>query len=471
MKRKELNDIELLLSQLDKQQLCDFIREECVNDRYFMDRFLALGTGTLYSPDASDYQQRIKDIISDFEGRDGYVRYNMTFDLNRAISRIIDEADVAISNYQWDVAVSVLEAVATAGENIIYCGDDSAGQLGDILHYCFQKWHELSSDELLPEGKKSELFELSLTHFAEGCLKEFDWWWDWIQMAIQLADDEEKQGRIIQELDKVINIKGDEWGINYNRQVAQRYKLEIMSKRGTPEEQFKFMYENVSNPDFRKRLLQMAWDRGDYKEVLRLAVDGATHDSNYAGLVNDWHKWELKVYLQTHDHAGSLRLYQYFFFNGGRFGEEAYSMENIYGQMKSIVLEDEWNDFVETLIKDAVSSRSYFRMLFIYSQEKMWDRYRDYLRKSPVIHELDDAPEEVWELYKDELIQLYTACVKSFFQRASSRNAYCEGVSMLRKLIDYGGRAEVDKIINEQKARMPRRPALIDELSKLEKEL
>ena len=471
MKRKGVNDIELLLSELDKQQLCDFIRVECANDRHFQQRFLSLGTGFLTSPKFSDYHARIMDMIEEFGDRHGFVEYSKTFRLNRAICQIIDEADVAIQNYQWDVAQVILDSIATSGEDILYCGDDSAGELGDILHYCFQKWHELSSDELLPEGKKSELFELSLTHFAEGCLKEFDWWWDWIQMAIQLADDEEMQGRIIQELDKVINIKGDEWGVNYNRQVAQRHKLEIMSKRGTPEEQFKFMYENVSNPDFRRRLLQMAWDRGDYKEVLRLAVDGATHDSNYAGLVNDWHKWELKVYLQTHDHAGSLRLYQYFFFNGGRFGEEAYSMENIYGQMKSIVLEDEWNDFVETLIKDAVSSRSYFRMLFIYSQEKMWDRYRDYLRKSPVIHELDDAPEEVWELYKDELIQLYTACVKSFFQRASSRNAYCEGVSMLRKLINYGGRTEVGKIINEQKARIPRRPALIDELSKLEKEL
>ena len=471
MKRKGVNDIELLLSELDKQQLCDFIRIECANDRHFQQRFLSLGTGFLTSPKFCDYHARIMDVIEEFGDRHGYVEYSKTFRLNRAICQIIDEADMAIQNYQWDVAQTILDCIATSGEEILYCGDDSAGELGDILHYCFQKWHELSSDELLPEGKKSELFELSLTHFAEGCLKEFDWWWDWIQMAIQLADDEGKQGRIIQELDKVINIKGDEWGINYNRQVAQRHKLEIMSKRGTPEEQFKFMYENVSNPDFRKRLLQMAWDRGDYKEVLRLAVDGATHDSDYAGLVNDWHKWELKVYLQTHDHAGSLRLYQYFFFNGGRFGEEAYSMENIYGQMKSIVLEDEWNDFVETLIKDAVSSRSYFRMLFIYSQEKMWVRYMDYLRKSPVIHELDDAPEEVWELYKDELIQLYTACVKSFFQRASSRNAYCEGVSMLRKLINYGGRTEVGKIINEQKARIPRRPALIDELSKLEKEL
>ena len=77
----------------------------------------------------------------------------------------------------------------------------------------------------------------------------------------------------------------------------------------------------------------------------------------------------------------------------------------------------------------------------------------------------------MWKLYKDELIQLYTACVKSFFQRASGRNAYSEGVFMLRKLIGYGGRAEVDKIIDEQKARTPRRPALIDELSKFEKEL
>ena len=471
MKTKKFNDIELLLSELDKQQLCDFIRVECANDRHFQQRFLSLGTGILSSPKLSDYRTRIMEVIEDFADRHGYVEYSKTFRLNRAICQIIDEAEVAIQNYQWDIAQAILDSIATSGEDILYCGDDSAGELGDILHYCFQKWHQLSSDELLPEGKKSELFELSLTHFAEGCLKEFDWWWDWIQIAVRLADDEEKQGRIIQELDKVINIKGDEWGVNYNRQVAQRYKLEIMLKRGTPEEQFKFMYENVSNPDFRRRLLQMAWDRGDYKEVLRLAVDGATYDSNYAGLVNDWHKWELKVYLQTHDHAGSLRLYQYFFFNGGRFGEEAYSMENIYGQMKSIVLEDEWNDFVETLIKDAASSRSYFRMLFIYSQEKMWDRYRDYLRKSPVIHELDDAPEEVWELYKDELIQLYTACVKNFFQRASSRNSYCEGVSMLRKLINYGGRTEVGKIINEQKARVPRRPALIDELSKLEKEL
>ena len=231
MKRKGVNDIELLLSELDKQQLCDFIRVECANDRHFQQRFLSLGTGFLTSLKFCDYHARIMDMIEEFGDRHGFVEYSKTFRLNRAICQIIDEADMAIQNYQWDVAQTILDSIATSGEDILYCGDDSAGELGDILHYCFRKWRELTSDELLPEGKKSELFELFLTHFAEGCLKEFDWWWDWIQMAIQLADDEEKQERVIQELDKVINAKGDEWGVNYNRQVAQRYKLEILSKR------------------------------------------------------------------------------------------------------------------------------------------------------------------------------------------------------------------------------------------------
>ena len=54
------------------------------------------------------------------------------------------------------------------------------------------------------------------------------------------------------------------------------------------------------------------------------------------------------------------------------------------------------------------------------------------------------------------------------FQYASNRGSYCEGVGLLRKLIKHGGKVEADEIIAEQKARIPRRPALIDELSKLE---
>lgn len=91
----------------------------------------------------------------------------------------------------------------------------------------------------------------------------------------------------------------------------------------------------------------------------------------------------------------------------------------------------------------------------------------EYLRNAPSVYDLDEAPREVWKLYKDELIKLYASCVRHFFQYASNRNSYCEGVNLLRKLNKYGGKAEADKIVVEQKSRTPRRPALIDELSKL----
>lgn len=467
MLKKKVNNVELLLSELSKEQLCEFIREECAGDRQFQQRFLALGAGTMIRPKSADYQSRVMSIIEDFEGRHGYVEYRDTFDLNRAVCKIIDEADVAMSNQRWEVAIAILEGVALAGEDIINCGDDSAGELGSIVEECFSKWLELCSEELLPQKIKSEIFELSVGYFIDGHLKGWDWWWNWIQMAISLADTHEKQERIIKALDNVINSKGDEWSVKYNTQTAQRYKLEIMSRSGTPEEQRKFMYENVGNSDFRRRLLQMAWDEGKFDEVLRLAKEGITHDSEYKGLVNEWHKWKLMTYRHKNDKANTLKLARYFFFEGGRFGEKEYSMETMYTLMKSIVPTENWNDFVDTLVNETLKKRDEERTLFIYTQEKMWDSYMEYLRNTPTIYNIDDAPKEVWKLYKEELIKLYTACVRHFFQHASNRNSYSEGVILLRKLIKYGGKVEADAIIVEQKTRTPRRPALIDELSKL----
>ncbi len=47
MANTKINDVELLLSKLDKTQIADFIKRECANDGQFQERFLALGAGTL----------------------------------------------------------------------------------------------------------------------------------------------------------------------------------------------------------------------------------------------------------------------------------------------------------------------------------------------------------------------------------------------------------------------------------------
>lgn len=466
MANKKIDNVEILLSKLDKRQLSDFIRKECINDGQFQDRFLALGAGTLFKPTPDNYTSRIEELIEDYAGRHGYIEYRATFDFNRAVTSILDEADEAMKNRQWDVAVAVLSGIAVAGDDILNSGDDSAGELGAIVSECFEKWHELCDSESLPENIKDEIFELALTRFKENNLKGWDWWWDWIEMSIRLADTSDKQNRVVETLD-AIKTDGDEWSARYDAQTAQKYKLEIMLKRSSPKEQRKFMYDNVGNPDFRKKLLQMAWDEGNYDEVLRLAKEGVTHDTEWAGLVSDWHKWEYQVYCHIGDKDNTLRLARHFFFNGGRWGDREFSIENMYLKIKTLVPLSQWSDYAQTLISESVSKRDDGRLLFIYTQEKMWERFMEYLRKNPSVYNIDESPQEVKDLYSNEIIRLYSTSVRKFFQHASDRNSYREGVGLLRNLIKYGGKTEADKIIIEQKSRTPRRPALIDELSKL----
>ena len=227
------------------------------------------------------------------------------------------------------------------------------------------------------------------------------------------------------------------------------------------------MYDNVSNPDFRNRLIQMAWNKADYDEVLRLAGDGVNHDAEYAGLVSDWHKWEYKAYHEIGDKVKELQLARHFFFERGRWGEKEYSMESMYSILKTLVPKGEWAKYVETLISEALGKKDIVRLLYIYTQEKMWLEYMEYIRKNPSIYNIDDAPKEVKKLFKDEIVRLYASVVRNYFQRASNRDSYREGVAFLRKLIRYGGAKEAEQIAIEQKSRTPRRPALIDELSKL----
>lgn len=466
MSTRNIDKVDLLLSKLDKTQIADFIKKECLGNKQLQNRFLALGAGSLFKPDSAKYASRVEDLMEDYAGRDGYIDYRATFDFNCAVSRILDEAEDAMRKGQWEVAVAVLKGIASVSEDILNSGDDSAGELGAIVSACFEKWHELCADETLPEDIKAEIFELALSRFIEKDLKGWDWWWDWMEMAISLADTSEKQSRIIKALD-AIKPNGDSWSAKHNAETAQKYKLEIMSKSGSPEDQIKFMYDNVSNPDFRNRLIQMAWDKADYDEVLRLAGDGVNHDAEYAGLVSDWHKWKYKAYHEIGDKVNELQLARHFFFKGGRWGEKEYSIESMYAILKNLVPKNEWKKYIETLISEAQGKKDIIRLFYIYTQEKMWQEYMDYIRKNPSIYNIDDAPKEVKKLFRDEIVKLYAAAVRNYFQRASNRDSYREGVTYLRKLIKYGGTKEAEQIVAEQKSRTPRRPALIDELSKL----
>lgn len=464
---RELN-VDKLLSSLDKKQIEAFIRKECASDVRFCDRFLALGMGTLFTISPSVYSSRITDLIEDYGGKYGYVKYRDTFDFNRAVSRIYDEFNAAVESRRWEVAVSVLAGISEEADDILNCGDDSAGELGSIVDECFEKWMELVAFEL-PDDVANHIFNLALDKFKKKHLKSWDWWWSWIEIAIELAHTSDRQKMVLAALDEIKQPVDDNWSDVDAYDQARSYKMKMMARCGTPEEQRKYMYENIDNPDFRRNILQTAWEEENVDEVLRLAKEGIAHDSQYADLVWEWKEWEMRVYMKKDDVPNILRLAKEFFLCGSRggFGKpNDFSMEEMYSLIKSKVDTDLWPEWQEGLIRDA--SKSKYQLLYIFTQEKLWDRYMDYLKSNPTRYLLEEAPSAVRNLNKEEFIQLYAGCIEAHFKHASNRDAYRDGAFMLKKLIKYGGHEEAKMIIEHQKERRPRRPALIDELSKIQ---
>ena len=133
--------------------------------------------------------------------------------------------------------------------------------------------------------------------------------------------------------------------------------------------------------------------------------------------------------------------------------------------MKETVDDSAWPHWRDALIKDA--KKSQYQLLYIFTQERLWTDYLNYLKSNPTQYLLEEAPAEVRNVNKEEFILLYVRCIERHFKVASDRNSYRDGAVMLKKLIGFGGREEAQRIIEQQKGRTPRRPALIDELSKI----
>ena len=338
--------VDELLELLDKNQLEEFIREECENNVHVCNRFLALGYGMESVPTPERYSSIIEDLIEDYSCH-GYISYRDSFEFSMSVSRILEEAENAINRQQWNTAIAILTGVANEAEDILISGDDSAGELSGIVYRCFELWTSLIEQEL-PEKIKLDLYKLALTRFRNKNLADWDWWWDWIDFAITLAETPEQQREVISALDEIKKPKENDWSRKYAYDQAQSYKLKMMSRCGTIEEQRSFMYSHIENDEFRRRLLQMAWDENNLDEVLRIAVQGVNDDAELGGLVCEWKEWEMKVYLQRDDTSNIIRLARDLFLrNIIRFGKSDgmdITMEAMYSLMKSKIAQTDWKE-------------------------------------------------------------------------------------------------------------------------------
>ena len=145
------------------------------------------------------------------------------------------------------------------------------------------------------------------------------------------------------------------------------------------------MEANLSNPTFRKLLIEKALSEKNYPQVEKLANEGIKQDEkSKPGLAADWKNYLLTMYLQTGDKEQIIRLARYFLLQHYlRYQPRQF----YYDLLKSYIPQEQWVAYMDGIIAEICGNNIYgaFQAIAeIYIWEKQWDKLLAWLLNTPI---------------------------------------------------------------------------------------
>lgn len=117
----------------------------------------------------------------------------------------------------------------------------------------------------------------------------------------------------------------------------------------------------------------------------------------------------------------------------------------------------------ELKIKEDWQSKSMFLQIIL--EENDLDEIMGYVRENPT--SIDSYAEILKDKFKDEVIEIYIKYIKFEASRATNRNDYKNVCGIIKKYKKVAGKQSQIPIINELMALYRKKPAFLDELSRI----
>jgi hypothetical protein len=283
-----------------------------------------------------------------------------------------------------------------------------------------------------------------------------------LRIAIDIQSNEEEVKQIYELLDAV-KPKRDGWDWDYRQ--AQRIRLSLIRKTEGDEQAEKYMEENVSNPDFRKAVIEKAIENKDFDKAISLCQQGImAHKGRLQGLVNDWKQLLLKVYQKQKDDDKVLELSRTLFL------ESHMDRKPYFDVLKKGIAKDQWNGYVDGLIEE-IKSKSRLgdptTVAQIYIWEERWPDLLAIVQKNVSLHAIDVYSHYLVKEFPSEVAELYQMAILKDMKVNVGRNHYQNACRYLRRMIKMGERDKANFVIDELRRLYPKRKALMEELAKV----
>ena len=362
----------------------------------------------------------------------------------------------------------VLEAatyILLSGVKLALYADSSSGMLTDVIMRTYELIGRCTK-EIAKLDKQTRDMALGML-IKEAKKKVFDGWINWrydlLKHGICLCDDKNAY-RLEKTLDGFLAVIEEDYFPEYKKKedMIARYLLHrhLNGIENTRDE----LYEHIYINELRIIAINDAIEEGNFKEAEKLCVEKLNKDDNQRYHMNDPEDWNnilYDIYVAAGDTDKQIeQARKLLLFGNEKFWE---ILKHIYKKAGT------WEEKYPELLDELKSSKKSvcYRSVLISENEKQ--------------RLLDDVIEKPYDLfhYGKYLVmnypeQIYSLCYKEIIDncaQARDRREYKKVTKQISQLIKWNGGNTARKLIAELKQTYPRRPALIEELEKVERKL
>ncbi len=394
----------------------------------------------------------------------GYIGWSSCDNICMDMHDVLDMCDVAFKQNRYMDVLAVATYVLVSGVKLASYADSSSGMLTDVVMCAFELI-ELCTNTIAEQDMEMKTQALALI-IKESKKKAFDGWGSWryelLEKAICLCD-----GKMTVRLEKVLDIflrdDKNEYVPDYNIQYDKivRYKLHrhLKGADATKSE----LYANLHIRELRLIAVKDAVANKKYDEAGKLCLEriNAENWQYYRNMPDDWNNILFDVYVNAGLIEKQIEQAKKILFLGNEEFWDVlkgiYQSQDIWEEQRIVLLEELSNCKYVTCYRSVLIDEGEKELLLKSITEKPADLfyYGDILVK--------DYPDEIFKLCADD--------IREKCSQATDRRLYKKVCKDLLQLIKWKGSSMARELVEEFKEKYPRRPALMDELQKVEKKL
>lgn len=450
-------DISEVLNHLSKEELVRIIIQVADRDEMFRNGLLVKYAQGDHTKQLQLFKKLMDSIVNKYVGRDGFIPYRETHSFAMDMLGLLEETDGAKdSGLTLEIALLVLQE----GVEAFQYADDSSGNIGMLMEETLERIRGLASDLDRQDGSRQELFFERMLGVSESGI--FEGWEDFridlLRICAELAEAEKLRERLKQAIERQIAVHTHHKHGSYTVEALLKLLFQLILDYGSEEEADRFVEEHLQYTFFRQYAIEACMKSGEYHRVIELSQEGERQDQQLLGMLTQWKKARYEAYKKL-SLKNEQRLLARELLLGGDY---AY-----YQDLESLD-EGDKEEFYRSILAELKKGgnwtvrRVYLQLI---SDKNDLEEMMAYVRTTPSA--VEEYAARLSKDYPVEVERIYRHYIYNAADSSSNRKEYQQVCDVLKRYQKVFGKMSQSEIILQLKEQYNRKPAFLDELSKV----